>query len=276
MNNRAVWAIAKKDMRGITTSVQIWLPMILLPVIIGVVLPGVLIILARMNDLSQISNVQLVINLIEKLQGTSLYDTLQAYPTLNQQIIYLMVTYLFAPFFLLIPIMVSSVVAANSFVGEKERKTLESLFLSPIDMKSLFIGKILSALIPAIVISLITFVLYGIVVNVTAYPLFGTIIFPTGNWMVLIIWVIPIISLTVILLNVLISAKVKGYQEAYQLGGLVVLPVLALVASQFTGVLFLNAIVSFTIGFILLIVTVLLLQFIAKHNNRVTLSEKQI
>ena len=172
MNHRAMWAIAKKDMKAILSSIQIWLPMILIPLILGVVLPGVVIILARFNDLSQIGNVQVIVNLIDKLQGSELYDTLQSFPTLNHQIVYLMVTYLFAPFFLLIPIMASSVVGANSFVGEKERKTLESLLLSPIDMKSLFIGKLLSAFIPAVAVSLATFLLYGLVVNGIAYPLF--------------------------------------------------------------------------------------------------------
>ena len=45
--------------------------------------------------------------------------------------------------------MISSVVAASSFVGEKERKTLESLLYTPIDIASLFWGKLLSAFIPA-------------------------------------------------------------------------------------------------------------------------------
>lgn len=276
MNNRAMWAVAKKDIRGITSNIQIWLPMIVVPLILGVVLPGTIVIVARVNDLSHIGNVQLVIDLIDKLKGSPLYETLRAFPTLNHQIVYLTVTYLFAPFFLLIPIMASSVVAANSFVGEKERKTLESLLLSPIDMKSLFVGKLLSAFIPAIAISLLTFVLYGIVVNLTAYPLFEAVIFPTWNWILLIVWVIPVISLTVIFLNVLISAKVKGYQEAYQLGGLVVLPVIALIVSQLTGLLFLSSFVSFAIGLVLLLVNVVLLQKIAKKNNRITLSEKQI
>lgn len=84
------------------------------------------------------------------------------------------------------------------------------------------------------------------------------------------------VSLTVILLNVFISAKVKGYQEAYQLGGLIILPVIALMAGQLTGLLFLSTFVNLAIGLILLVVNVILLQMIAARNNRLTLSEKQL
>lgn len=82
--------------------------------------------------------------------------------------------------------------------------------------------------------------------------------------------------MTVILLNVFISAKVKGYQEAYQLGGLIILPVIALMAGQLTGLLFLSTFVNLAIGLILLVVNVILLQMIAARNNRLTLSEKQL
>lgn len=276
MTHRAMWAIAKKDMKSITSNIQIWLPMILLPVILGVVVPGALIGIARVTDLTQVANVQPIISLIDKLEGSVLYETLNTFPTLNHQIVYLLVTYLFAPFFLLIPVMASSVVAANSFVGEKERKTLETLLLSPVDMKKIFLGKLLSAFLPSLAISLLTFVGYGVTVNLVAYPLYDRIIFPTWNWIVLIVWVIPAVSLTAILCNVFISAKVKGYQEAYQMGGLIVLPVLALVVSQITGVLFLNAWVSLMIGLGLFLLNGVLLHMIAKHNDRLTLSEKQI
>ena len=39
--------------------------------------------------------------------------------------------YLLAPLFLIVPLMVSAVLAADAFAGEKERKTLESLLHLP-------------------------------------------------------------------------------------------------------------------------------------------------
>lgn len=276
MNKQAIWAIARKDIRGITSSIQIWLPMVLVPLILGVVMPAAIIIAIRTIDISSISNMQMIIDVIEKMPKGSLRELLQSFPSVNHKIIYFIVNYLFAPFFLIIPIMASSVISANSFVGEKERKTMEILLLAPIDIKSLFIGKVLAAFIPSMVVTISSFLLYGIVTNVLSYPLFNKLIFPSWNWLILIVWLVPIISLSVILVTVIISAKVKGYQEAYQLSGMMVLPVVALVISQATGLLFLQALHLFAIGLVLLIIITLALRNISKWNNRNALFESQI
>ena len=48
--------------------------------------------------------------------------------------------YMFAPFFLIIPLMVSSILAADSIVGEKERNTLEGLLYTPLTDQELYIA----------------------------------------------------------------------------------------------------------------------------------------
>ena len=152
--------------------------MLVIPFLLGVVAPCLMIILVGFGNYKEMENLQIVMDMIEKLKDTVLYEDIQSYSTLNQKMVYVLVTYLFTPFFLVIPIMASSVVAANSFVGEKERKTLESLLLSPIDMLSLFIGKVLSAFIPAMVITLIMFLLFGISVSILTLPFLQNRFFP--------------------------------------------------------------------------------------------------
>ncbi len=49
--------------------------------------------------------------------------------------------YMFAPMFLIVPLMFSTTIAAESFAGEKERKTLEALLYQPISDKELFSGR---------------------------------------------------------------------------------------------------------------------------------------
>ncbi|MEB1806238.1 MAG: ABC transporter permease subunit [Bacillaceae bacterium] len=276
MNKKAMWSIAVKDMRAITSNIQIWLPMLIVPLILGVVLPGALLITARFFDLSMVGNTDMIVNVIQDLPEGGLRDSLEVLPTLNHQLIYFFMLYGFTPFFMLIPAMASSVISANSFVGEKERKTLESLLLAPISIKTIFVGKILSAFIPAVIITFFTAILYGIVTNIIAYPMFDQMIFPTWGWVILIIWITPLLSLLVILFNIIISAKVKGYQEAYQLGGIIVLPIVGLLVSQLTGLLFLSNFVLIFIGFIILIMNIIFLQIAAKWNDRFRLSEQQI
>lgn len=217
-----------------------------------------------------------ILQLIEKMKGSSLYEELNAFPSFNQKIVYLVANDLYLSFFLMIPVMVSSVVSANSFVGEKERKTIESLLMAPIPIRTIFLGKILSAFVPTILITLGTAFFYGIVVDLLAFPLFGRIIFPTLNWIILLFWMIPILSLSVIFLNVIVSARVKTFQEAYQLGGVVVLPLLLMLAAQLAGLLYFNSSLLFLLGGILLVINIWLLQVISKWNERVVLMERQL
>ena len=60
-------------------------------------------------------------------------------------------------FFLLIPVMASSVMAANSFVGEKEKHTLETLLYSPLSLKQLFQSQMLAGFSVGMLVSYISF-----------------------------------------------------------------------------------------------------------------------
>ena len=62
----------------------------------------------------------------------------------QQQIFSLILNQIMPSFFLIIPIMASSVMAASSFVGEKEKHTLETLLYSPLSLGQLFQSKILA------------------------------------------------------------------------------------------------------------------------------------
>ncbi|MGB8955892.1 MAG: ABC transporter permease subunit [Tumebacillaceae bacterium] len=276
MNKTAMWAIAQKDMNAIRTNSQIWVPMIIVPLVLGVILPVVAVIVIKSMGADSINSLNKIVELIGKLPAGDLKDSFDSLPTVNHQLIYMLVNYFFVPFFLLIAVMASMMIAANSFVGEKERRTLESLLFAPIDITALFVGKVLAAFLPAMVLTLTTFILYGGLVNALTYSMFDGLLVPTWNWLTLIVWVVPMISLCTILFCTLISARVKGFQEAQQLGGVIVLPVVGLVISQATGLMFLQTSVLLIIGAVLLAANLLLLRQIAKMNQRDVLFEKQV
>lgn len=92
----------------------------------------------------------------------------------------------------------------------------------------------------------------------------------------MIVWVIPASSLFAIFLNVVISAKVKGFQEAYQLGAMIVLPVLALFFSQLTGVLFLETSLLLWIGAAFFLIDYFMLKVISRAFDRNKLFESQV
>ncbi|GFN31392.1 ABC transporter permease subunit [Paenibacillus xylaniclasticus] len=276
MNWRHIQAIAVKDIKGITGNVQVWLGLILLPLLFGVVVPSVLILLAKAGNLADNDIADLVQKVIVQLPDGEMRHRLNEFPTMNHQVIYLFVNYMLGPFFLLIPVLNALMISLNSLVGEKERRTLESLLFAPVDLKSLFLGKMAATLIPTLVVTFISFLLCGILTNSLAYSMFDDLIFPNWTWIVLLLWLSPMLTGLVILISIMISARSKGFQEAQQLGGIIVLPIVALAISQLTGVVLLNIQWLFAIGCVLLVVNLLLLRRLAKSNQRHILFERQV
>ena len=141
--------VFRKDWLEIRRNWQVILPIVILPLMISVVLPVALIVISSMVPASetQISGFD---TLIQNLPAT-VHEQL-AGMTEIQVMIYIMALYFFAPFFLIIPLMTSSVIASDSFAGEKERKTIEALLATPISDSELLFGKMLVSFIPSRVI----------------------------------------------------------------------------------------------------------------------------
>jgi ABC-type Na+ efflux pump permease subunit len=150
----------------------------------------------------------------------------------------LALVYFLAPMYLIVPLMMASVIAADSFAGEKERKTLEALLYTPTTDRELLLGKLLAAWLPAVAVGLIGFVAYSIVANVAGWSTMGEIFFPNLMWLALALWVAPAVAGLGLVVTVLISARAEGFQDAYQMGAIVVLPILLLVVGQASGVMY--------------------------------------
>ncbi len=158
-----VRAIFYKDVLASRRSKSVYLPILLVPLALLVVLPALLAFFARFAQTPDLSS------LLDRFPG-SLSRELAKMPP-NRQLIELVLGYLAAPLFLVVPMMVSTALAADALAGEKERRTLESLLHLPIQMKELFLAKIGFAFIPSLVVSWVGFLLYAITVNLIAWPI---------------------------------------------------------------------------------------------------------
>ena len=67
-------------------------------------------------------------------------------------------------------------------------------------------------------------------------------------WLLLALWVAPAAAGMGLGASVIVSARVNTFQDAYQLSGLVVLPVVLLMLGQVTGLLFLSEWVVIAVG----------------------------
>ncbi|ALC82825.1 ABC transporter permease subunit [Bacillus gobiensis] len=275
MDKKIVWIIAKKDIKSILAIKQIWLPMVILPAVLCVLMPSVVVYLLQTDKFSAVNGLGQMLKLIGQIPGEA-GETVRSLDNQESQVIYLFVNYMLPSLFLLVPVITSMLIAANSFVGEKEKRTLESLLFSPIAIKDLFIGKMLAAFLPAITLSLGGFLLSAIGINLLTYRQFNGTLFLTVNWLMFVLLIVPSITILTILFNILISARVKGFQEAQQLGGIIVLPVIGLMLSQVSGLFFFSPIIILIIALLIIAGSAVLLWRIAKMNERHILFEKQV
>ena len=226
----SVGTVLRKDLTAVRRSKAIVLPMILVPLLLIVVLPVSLGLLARSAPTAQVSDA-LSSPIVEGLTQPVL-DLPE-----RERLVVLVLGYLLSPLLLVIPLMVSAVLAADAFAGEKERRTLESLLHHPISDRDLFLAKVLGALIPAVVISWVSAVLYAVLCNAVSWPVADGPILPFWQWTLMVLWLAPALALLALGLLVVVSSRAKTTQEANQLGGAVILPLIFLAAAQASALL---------------------------------------
>jgi ABC-2 type transport system permease protein len=245
MRLQSIWLVFRKDWREMRRNWQVLVPIIVVPMLVAILLPTVILFLPNLTPANSMS-IQGLEAIMKNLPGNILADI--SGMTAQQALTYLLTLYFLAPLFLVIPVMASSVIASDSFAGEKERKTIEALLATPLSDAELFVGKVLVAFIPAIIVTFASFAIYSVVVDILAAPLFGGVmLLPNPLWLTMIFGLAPEIALTSIGLTVAISAKVKGFREAQQISVILLAPILGLVFGQISGTLFLGPIVLFAL-----------------------------
>ena len=171
--------------------------------------------------------------------------------TPQDQMLYLILAQLMAPLFLMQPVMLTSVIAADSFAGERERKTLEYLLHTPTTEKEMLYGKMLAAWVPAVLLGIFGVIPYLLVADYTLAPIVDGLALPNATWLTLMFFVTPGAAALALGLSVIISARVESFQAAYQSGPVVLLPMIAMMVGQFTGGVFLSAKVLVMVGLFL-------------------------
>ncbi|MBZ0305752.1 MAG: ABC transporter permease subunit [Anaerolineae bacterium] len=266
MNWRAIRAIIRKDLKVVFQSKAVLMPIIIVPLLLLVLIPGGMgIALTRVempeDDLKDF-------DLMFDRMPDSISRQLDDLDSRQDKIAVLVLVYMFAPMFLILPLMTANVIAADSFAGEKERKTLEALIYTPTSDEELYFAKVLAPWLAALGVTLIGFLLYAVLVNVVLWPVKAAIFFPTLMWVVLVLWVAPAAAGLGLGAMVLVSSRVSTFQEAYQMGGSIVIPVLLLLFGQLGGVIYFSVGFTLFVGLILWLITAVLLWYGAKTFRR--------
>jgi len=268
MNWNNVLTIAKKDWIEVRQNKSVVGTMFIVPLIFIILMPlAIILIPSSSPDAAQ-----------QMFQDPDLAGFMSRLPDfitkaiegldMTQAGIVLFLGYMFAPFFLIMPLMFASVIAAEAFAGERERKTIEALLYTSATDTELFLGKVLAAFVPAFLVTLFAFAVYILVVNGASYPIMGRIWFPLPSWYPLIFWVSPAISVLAIAITVMISARVQTFMEAYQSSAALVILVMGLLIGQMAGVVYLSVGVGMALGAVLWIIDAVLIRIIVPTFTR--------
>jgi len=160
--------------------------------------------------------------------------------------------------FLLLPITGAMSLAAHAIVGEKQARTLEPLLATSISTLELLVAKVLGALVPTLAISTVALVIYfaGIALTADAGVMRGML---TVRTLLLTGAIAPLAALVSLQFAVIVSSRVNDPRTAQQFGVLIILPLTAVLAAQFTGSLSLtNGAIAF-VGLILFLAWILLM-----------------
>lgn len=249
MNVRQL-AVTKKDIRGVTLNKQVFAVLLIVPLALTIVLPSIFVLVTAFAP-DAASDFQKILDMLPADNGAR---------SQQQRIFGLILNNIMPVFFLMIPIMASSVMAASSFVGEKEKHTLETLLYSPLSLKQMFQAKILAGFSVGMMVSYISFAAMMLVLELEVFLLTGKAILPSSSWLAIMLLIAPAISIIAIAVTVRSSAKAQTIEEAQQRAVFLVFPILALLIGQFTGILLISAGLLWGVGAVLATLDLLLMR----------------
>ena len=180
----------------------------------------------------------------------------------------------FLPLFMLMPIFIPIAIAAYSIVGEKTTRSLEPLLATPITTEELLAGKGLAAVIPAVLATWASFVLFLVglpLVRASGVALL-TALSPT--WLAATFLIGPLVSVLSVNFALIVSSRVNDPRVAEQISGALIVPILGLVFGQIAGVIVLNLQLMLAVAAVLVGVDVALIYAGARLFQRETILTK--
>jgi ABC-2 type transport system permease protein len=269
MNYPSVWAIVRKDLATVRRNRGVRLPLLITPAVVLVVIPALLVLGGDVMAAGGQVPVGESAGPFGQLGDPDVQESVAgaiADPRARWAVFVLEV--FLAPLYLLVPLIVATVIAADSFAGERERGTLEALLHTSASDRELMTAKVLAAWLPAMVVSLTGFAVYSVLANLLARPRLGRIFFPSPTWLLLAFWVTPAVAALGLGLMVIASSRVQSLQAAHQIGSLLVLPVLLLLIMQISGIFLFSPGAVVAIGALLWGLVVALLTVAARTLRR--------
>lgn len=174
----------------------------------------------------------------------------------------------FSILYLLIPMIVPSVIAAYSIVGEKTSRTLEPLLATPVRVWELLLGKSLIALLPALLMTWLCGLVF--ILSLSLMAVSGRVVAAiiTPGWLIMFVLWTPLLALIAIAVMVAVSSRVNDPRTAQQVSAWVVVPFMTIFIGQVSGLIVLGPVFALSVFAVLVPLTILTVWIATKFFQR--------
>ncbi len=149
----------------------------------------------------------------------------------------------FMLFFVMMPLIIPTTIAAYSVVGEKTTRSLEPLLATPTTTIELLVGKCFAAVVPAIAATFLSFLIFNLGIlslgrSMVSSQVHAYILSPT--WLVGILLLGPVLSIISAMFAIFVSSRVNDPRVAEQIASVMIVPFLGVFMLSSFGVISLN------------------------------------
>jgi len=142
------------------------------------------------------------------------------------------------PMFLVLPIFLPILIAAQSVGGERERRTLEPLLATPVTTLEIILGKSVAAVVPSVLLTWIAAAIFCGGIDALALPHLppgSPAPLPDGSWLFATGVLSPLLALFGNAIAVVLGSVVADPRAAQNLAGMTVVPLLGALVAQLAG-----------------------------------------
>ena len=171
-------------------------------------------------------------------------------------------------FFLIIPVIMPSTLAAYSVAGERDQGTLEPVLTTPIRRQEFILGKAAAVLIPTLALSYTMFGLFLAAVRLFANSVVAAALFHQGAILLALFLFTPLLAGWSIVVGMAISVRASEIRVAQQLGMLASVPLIGLFLLLAVGVIRPTFLVAILFAVVLLLIDVGAARVVARMFDR--------
>lgn len=171
-------------------------------------------------------------------------------------------------FFLIIPVIMPSTLAAYSVAGEREQGTLEPLLTTPIRRQEFILGKAAAIMIPTVTLSYTVFGLFLAAVRLFANSVVASALFRQGPILLALFLFTPLLAGWAIVVGMGISVRASEIRVAQQLGMLATVPLIGLFVLLAVGTIRATFLVAILFAVGLLVIDIRAARVVARMFDR--------